>query len=123
VIFENDGDLHIIMKNADHRTDRIVVEAPSDACWCPIRQAVCLWTNAKFPFQTDAQWGFYVLRHPVVTVIGKAFYDIDHSGRKPRKNRRNYDLSLAVWDGDEAGAKRPLSWRRFGDLRISASLN
>jgi hypothetical protein len=34
----------------------------------------------------------------VVTVIGKAFYDIDHSGKNPRKNRRNYDSSLAVWE-------------------------
>jgi hypothetical protein len=33
---------------------------------------------------------------PVVTVIGKAFYDIDHAGKDPRKNRRNYDSSLAV---------------------------
>jgi hypothetical protein len=33
-----------------------------------------------------------------VTVIGKAFYDIDHSGKNPTRNRRNYDSSLAVWE-------------------------
>jgi hypothetical protein len=44
-----------------------------------------LWTNAKFPFQTDEQWGIYLVRRPLVTVIGKAFYDIDHSGKKPQK--------------------------------------
>jgi len=66
--------------------------------WCAIRKAVCSWTNAKFPFQTDAQWGFRLLRRPVVTVIGKGFYDIDHSGKNPTRNRRNYDSSLAVWE-------------------------
>jgi hypothetical protein len=40
--------------------------------------------------------GFYLLRSPVVTVIGKAFYEIDHSGKNPRRNRRNYDSSLAI---------------------------
>jgi hypothetical protein len=34
----------------------------------------------------------------MVTVIRKAFYDIDHSGKNPRKNRGNYDSSLAVWE-------------------------
>ena len=42
--------------------------------------------------------GFYLLRRPVVTVIGKAFYGIDQSGKHPRKNRHNYDSSLAVWE-------------------------
>jgi hypothetical protein len=85
VIYENDGDLHIIMKNADHRAGKMVVEIPPDPPWCAIRKAVVSWTNAKFPFRTDEQWGFYLLRHPVVTVIGKAFYDIDHSGKNPDK--------------------------------------
>jgi hypothetical protein len=40
----------------------------------------------------------HVTRHPLVTVIGKAFYDIDHSGKDPGRNRRNYDSSLAVWE-------------------------
>jgi hypothetical protein len=77
VIFENDGDLHIILKNADHRAGKVVVEVPSDARWCAIRKAVCAWTNVKFPLPANEQWGFYLLRRPVVTVIGKAFYDID----------------------------------------------
>jgi len=63
-----------------------------------MRKAVISCTNAKFSFHTDAQWGFYLVRRPVVTVIGKAFCDIDHSGKNPRRNRRNYDSSLAVWE-------------------------
>ena len=98
VIFEKDGDFHIVMKNADHRAGKVVIEVPADARWCAIRKAICSWTNAKFPLQTDAQWGIYLIGRPVVTVIGKAFYDIDHSGKTPRKNRRNYDSSLSVWE-------------------------
>jgi hypothetical protein len=33
----------------------------------------------------------------VVTVTGKAFYDVDHSGKDTKSNRRNYDPQLAVW--------------------------
>jgi hypothetical protein len=82
----------------DHRPGKIVVEVPADPSWCPIRKAVCSWTNAKFPFRTDEQRGIYLIRRPVVRVIGKAFYDIDHPGKNPRRNRRNYDSSLAVWE-------------------------
>jgi hypothetical protein len=31
-------------------------------------------------------------------VVGKAFYDIDHSGNSTRNNRREYDAALAVWE-------------------------
>lgn len=90
--------LLVMGADADHRPGKIVVEVPANPFWCPIRKAVCAWTNAKFPFRTNEQWGFYLLRRPVVTVIGKAFYDIDHSGKNPQRNRRNYDSSLAVWE-------------------------
>jgi hypothetical protein len=93
----------------------IVVQVPANPSWCPIRKAVCSWTNAKFPLQTDRQWGFYLVQHPVVTIIGKAFYDIDHSVKNPRRNRRNYDSSFSVWEissRDEASAKAILSWGR-----------
>src|SRR5438270_13372500 len=39
-----------------------------------------------------------LVQHPIVTMTGKAFYDIDHSGKDTRSNRRNYDPSLAVWE-------------------------
>jgi len=31
-------------------------------------------------------------------VVGKAFYDIDHSGKDTHTNRRNYDQSIGVWE-------------------------
>jgi hypothetical protein len=86
------------MEKADPRAGKMVVEVLADAPWCPIRKAVCARTNVKFPLPENEQWGLYLPRPPVVTVIGKAFYDIDHSGRNPSRNRQNYDSSLAVWE-------------------------
>jgi hypothetical protein len=71
---------------------------PADAPWCPIRKAVCSWTNAKFPFQTDQQMGFLPDSTPGGAVIGKAFYDVNHASRNPHTNRRDYDRHLAVWE-------------------------
>jgi hypothetical protein len=34
----------------------------------------------------------------VVTVVGRAFYDIDHSGSNSENNRRNYNEAIAVWE-------------------------
>jgi hypothetical protein len=51
----------------------------------------------------------------MVTVIGKGFYDIDHSGKTPTRNRRNYDSSFSSLgdpSGDEADTKATLSWQR-----------
>jgi len=62
--------------------------------WCEMRKTVFSWTNATFPIRGK----FKLLQHPVITVIGKAFYDIDHSGKDTQTNRRNYDQSLAVWE-------------------------
>ncbi|HZR78172.1 MAG TPA: hypothetical protein VFA58_03140, partial [Chthoniobacterales bacterium] len=52
------------------------------------------WTDAQFPLTGR----FRLREHPVVTVVGKAFYDIDHSGNDTVVNRRNYDGSLAIWE-------------------------
>jgi hypothetical protein len=38
------------------------------------------------------------MRHPIVTVTGRAFYDVGHASRNPRTNRRDYDRRLAVWE-------------------------
>jgi len=40
----------------------------------------------------------HVTQHPIVTVIGRAFYDTDHASRNPRANRRDYDRRVAVWE-------------------------
>ena len=90
---EDDGDIHIEMKDTGADAS-IVVELPLGPPWCEMRKTVFSWTNATFPLTGK----FKVTKHPVITVVGKAFYDIDHSGKDTHTNRRNYDQSLAVWE-------------------------
>jgi hypothetical protein len=54
--------------------------------------------ECKVPVPKQRAMRFYLVRHPLVTVIGKPFFDIDHSGKNPITNRRNYDSSLAAWE-------------------------
>jgi hypothetical protein len=98
VRIEEDGDLHIVIENTDGQGDGMVVELPLGPRWCEMRKMVFSWTNAHFPISPGREDKFALLQHPIVTVIGKAFYDIDHSGNDTRTNRRNYDPSLAVWE-------------------------
>src|SRR5947209_13878431 len=97
VRMEDDGDVHIELRNADGRPGGIVVELPLGETWCAMRKMVFSWTDVQFPVSPGREDKFALLQHPVVTVVGKAFYDIDHSGGHTRGNRRKYDPSLALW--------------------------
>jgi hypothetical protein len=98
VRIEDDGDLHVVLENVDGHHGGIVVELPLGPRWCEMRKTVFSWTDAHFPISPGKADKFALVQHPIVTVIGKAFYDIDHSGNDTRSNRRNYDPSLAVWE-------------------------
>src|SRR2546430_1489732 len=95
---ENDGGLHLVIENTEGQRSGIVVELPLGPRWCEMRKTVFSWTNARFPISPGKSDKFSLTQHPIVTVIGKAFYDIDHSGNDTRSNRRNYDPSLPVWE-------------------------
>ena len=98
VRIEDDGDVHIELRNADAQHGGVVVEMPLGPRWCEMRKTVFSWTDAHFPVSPGKADKFTLVQHPIVTVIGKAFYDIDHSGNNTRGNRRTYDPSLAVWE-------------------------
>jgi hypothetical protein len=96
---EEDADIHVILADATGEAPgNVVVEIPLEARWCPMRTTIFSWTNASFPFETRRGNDFGLLRAQIVTVIGKAFYDVDHSGKGTKNNRRNYDEKLAVWE-------------------------
>jgi hypothetical protein len=90
---EDDGDIHIEMKELGANAS-VVVELPLGPRWCDMRKTVFSWSNATFPLTGK----FKLTEHPVITVVGKAFYDIDHSGKDTSTNRRNYDGSIGVWE-------------------------
>jgi hypothetical protein len=103
VIVEGDGDIHIeLMDATGTRGSKVAVEIPAGQRWCPFRQTVFEWTRVSFPFVTARQ-ELTLTRHPVVRVVGKAFWDGQHAPRATstgatRLNRRTYDSTCSVWE-------------------------
>ena len=97
---ENDGDVHMVLENAaGDKPGKIIAEIPLGMRWCAARTMAFSWTNAVFPFVADFQRNpFRLTQHHVVTVIGRAFYDIDHAGKNHHINRRPRDREKAVWE-------------------------
>jgi hypothetical protein len=89
---EDDGDLHLSLEDLS-KPGRVVVEIPLGERWCELRKKVFSWSDARFP--VSAGKPLELTRQPVVSVVGKAFYDAGHASSK---NRRSYDAELAVWE-------------------------
>jgi hypothetical protein len=95
---EDDGDLHLVLVNAkDNNPGEVVIEIPLGDRWCELRKLVFSWTDASFPFSTGRS-PFRLLKHPIITAFGKAFYDTDHSDAHTRSNKRPQDQKTAVWE-------------------------
>jgi hypothetical protein len=76
---EADGDIHLALQDADGKNAGTVsAEIPVGPKWCEIRQIVFGWTKQKFPFTVKSVHDLTIAEH-VVTVTGKAFYDIAHA--------------------------------------------
>ena len=95
---EADGDLHIAVKDATgDKPGIVVVEVPAKPQWCEIRNMVFSWTATKFPFHTSSAKKLNVADPPIVTVVGKAFFDVGHAP-KDQSNRRKYLPGYAAWE-------------------------
>ena len=90
---EDDGDVHLVLRDTESGSG-MVAELPLGPRWCEMRKMVFSWTDAQFPLKGK----LHLNQNPIVTITGKVFYDIDHSGKDTHINRRNYDQSLAVWE-------------------------
>jgi hypothetical protein len=60
---------------------------PAKPQWCELRKIVFGWTQVQFPFRVRSGRKLKITESPVITVIGKAFFDIghapaDHSNRR-----------------------------------------
>lgn len=97
---ESDGDLHLVLVDSEgDKPGRVVVELPLGARWCDMRKEAFSWTNVVFPFKSDwRHQPFRLIKKPVITVIGHAFYDTDHSGPDIRNNKRPQEKDKAVWE-------------------------
>lgn len=98
VIVEADGDLHVALQDATGEKPGIVVcEIPPASQWCTIRTTVFSWTHTKFPFHTSSTKNLNVINPPIITVVGKAFWDIGHAP-KDQSNHRKYMPDYAAWE-------------------------
>jgi hypothetical protein len=95
---EANGDLHIALSDATgDKKGTVVCEVPLKPQWCDIRETVFSWPPTRFPFQTSSAKRLKIANPPVVTIVGKAFWDIGHAP-KDQGNRRKYMPDYAVWE-------------------------
>ena len=94
---EADGDIHLALQDANgNNVGTVSAEIPVGSKWCEIRQIVFSWTRQKFPFTVKSVHDLTIAEH-VVTVTGKAFYDIAHAPAD-HSNRRHSPKDYAVWE-------------------------
>jgi hypothetical protein len=96
---ESDGDLHIALTDATRDKPGIVVcEVPAKPHWCEIRNTVFSWTPTRFPFHTSSAKKLTLNQTLVITVIGRAFFDVGHSLKDQKLNRRSHLPGYAAWE-------------------------
>ena len=98
LMVEPDGDLHIALHDATGSKMGIVsCEIPVGPQWCSLRTTVFGWTSTKFPFHTSSTKRLMFTGSLIITVVGKAFWDIGHAP-KDRSNHRKYMPEYAAWE-------------------------
>jgi len=96
---ETDGDIHIALSDATgDKLGIVIVELPEKPQWCSIRETVFSWTRTRFPFHTSSAKKLNVTNPPIITVVGKTFFDIGHSLKDQSKNRRKNLPDYAAWE-------------------------
>jgi hypothetical protein len=95
---EEDGDLHIALKDATgDKPGMVVVEIPAKPQWCEIRQIVFGWTQVQFPFRVRSGRKLKVNKRFVVRAEEKllAFYGTrlgDSSGPSNKSRALQHSL-------------------------------
>jgi hypothetical protein len=93
-----DGDIHIALVDANgNNIGTVSAEIPVGPKWCEIRQTVFGWTAQTFPFGVKTAHALKIREPHVITVTGKAFYDIAHAPAD-HSNRRRTPKDYAVWE-------------------------
>ncbi len=97
---EADGDLHIALQHATgDKLGIVVAEIPAKPHknWCELRKIVFSWTYAKFPFRVRSGRKLKIAEPRIITVTGKAFFDISHAPAD-QSNRRTDLQGYAAWE-------------------------
>ena len=94
---EADGDLHIALQDATgDKPGIVVVEVPAKPQWCSIRETVFSWTRTRFPLHIRSARKLTINEAPIITVVGKAYFDVGHAP-KDQSNRRKYLPGYAAY--------------------------
>jgi hypothetical protein len=95
---EADGDIQIALVDATgNNVGTVSAEIPVGPKWCEIRQTVFGWTTQNFPCSLKTAKKLKLREPHVITVTGKAFYDIGHAPAD-HSNRRTSPKDYAVWE-------------------------
>jgi hypothetical protein len=95
---EEDGDLHIGLQDvAGDKPGVVVAEIPVKPQWCELRKVVFGWTDVEFPFRVRSGRKLKFREPLIITVIGKAFFDVGHAPAD-HSNRRTDLQGYAAWE-------------------------
>ena len=90
----------------------VSAEIPVGPKWCEIRQTVFGWTTQKFPFSVKTAHALKIREPHVITVTGKAFYDIGPCPCRSFKPEKHAERLRGVGNssGDENGSDSMKYW-------------
>ena len=95
---EDDGDITLVLKDADgKKAGSVNAEIPVGPDWCELRKLVFGWTTQSFPFSFKDSQKLELREQHVITVTGKALFDVDHAPAD-RSNRRPKPKKYSVWE-------------------------
>jgi len=95
---EADGDITLVLKDAEgKKAGSVGAEIPVGSIWCKLRQTVFGWTTQSFPFSFKESQTLEVRERHIITVTGKAFFDIQHAS-PDQSNRRPKAKEYSVWE-------------------------
>jgi len=95
---EADGDITLVLQDADSKkAGSVNAEIPVGPEWCELRKLVFGWTTQSFPFSFKASQRLELREQHVITVTGKALFDVDHASGD-RSNRRTKPKKYSVWE-------------------------
>lgn len=95
---EADGDITLVLQDAEgKKAGRVGAEIPVGPEWCELRKTVFGWTTQSFPFSFKGSQTLEIREQHIITVTGKAFFDVDHAP-PDRSNRRTKPKKYAVWE-------------------------
>ncbi len=95
---ESDGDITLVFQDADgKKAGSVNAEIPVGPDWCELRKLVFGWTTQSFPFSFKDSQKLELREQHVITVTGKALFDVDHAPAD-RSNRRPKPKKYSVWE-------------------------